>query len=78
MSDRIIVTVAPGAVGQIDRVAQDLRAAGVAVDQVLSGLGIITGSVDASRKAAAQGVPGVASVEADSDFQVPPPDSDIQ
>jgi hypothetical protein len=78
MPDRIIVTVDSNALDQIDRVAQDLRNAGVTVDQVLSATGIITGSVDAGRKAAVRRVRGVASVEADADFHIPPPDSDIQ
>jgi hypothetical protein len=72
MSDRIIVTVAPDALEQIDRVAKDLRSAGVTVDQVLSATGIITGSVDAGRMTVVGRVRGVASVEADTDFQLPP------
>ena len=78
MSKRIIVTVAPDALEQIDQVAHDLRGAGVTVDQVLSSTGIITGSVDAGRVGAVGQIRGVASVESDSDFQLPPPDSDIQ
>jgi hypothetical protein len=78
MSKRIVVTVDPDALNQIDRVAEDLRAAGVAVDQVLSATGIITGSVESGRMTAAGRVKGVASIEADSDFQLPPPDSDVQ
>jgi hypothetical protein len=72
MNDRILVTVAPGALGRIDRVAQDLRAAGVTVDQVLSASGIITGSVEASLMPAIGRVRGVASVESDTDVQLPP------
>jgi hypothetical protein len=68
MGDRIIVTVAPGDLSRIDRVAQDLRAAGVTVDQVLSATGIITGSVDASRLPAVGQVRGVASVGPDTDL----------
>jgi hypothetical protein len=78
MPNRVIVTVGARDLGRIDRVAQDLRQAGMAVDQVLSATGIITGTAEPHRMTALGGVPGVASVEPDADVQLPPPDSDVQ
>ncbi len=78
MPDSITVTVDDDHVGRIDDLANQLRAAGMQVHQVLGVVGIITGAVtDAARPAIAQ-VPGVASVENQQGFQLPPPDSDIQ
>jgi hypothetical protein len=67
MNARIIVTVAADAFGQMDRIAQDLRAAGVDVEQILFALGIITGSVDPKDLAMIRKVRGVGSVENESD-----------
>ncbi|MGH3788775.1 MAG: hypothetical protein ACRDRG_20000 [Pseudonocardiaceae bacterium] len=78
MSDSITITVDDDHVGRINDLANQLRAAGMQVHQVLGAAGIITGAVpDAQRPAIAQ-VPGVASVENQQEFQLPPPDSDIQ
>lgn len=78
MSDSITITVDDDHVGRINDVANQLRDAGMQVHQVLGSAGIITGAVtDAQRPAIAQ-VPGVASVENQQEFQLPPPDSDIQ
>ena len=78
MPNSITVTVDDDHLGRIEDVADQLRASGVQIHQVLGSVGIITGEVtDAQRPAIAQ-VPGVASVEDQQAFQLPPPDSDIQ
>ena len=74
MDERITVTVT----GDADAVAEQLRAAGVNVEQVLGEIGVITGSVPAGRRAALADVPGVLSVEAEQGFQLPPSDAEIQ
>jgi hypothetical protein len=74
MDERITVTVS----GDPDAVAEQLRAAGVNVEQVLSEIGIITGSVAAGQQASLADLPGVVSVEAEHSFQLPPPEAEIQ
>jgi hypothetical protein len=59
-------------------VANRLRASGMAVTAVLEEVGIITGSVPHQDLAAVQEVEGVASVTADHQVRVPPPDFDLQ
>jgi hypothetical protein len=72
------VTVDDGHLPAIDEVADALRARGMQVEQVLGALGIITGSVpDGSRPALAD-VEGVASVDEELTYQLPPPDSAVQ
>lgn len=72
MKTRIVVTVDPAQLGRIDEVAQSLTQAGMTVDQILSTTGIITGSADHGQTSALGAMPGIASVEPDSDFQIPP------
>lgn len=74
MDERITVTVS----GDPDAVAEQLRAAGMNVDQVLSEVGVITGSAAAGQQASLAEIPGVVSVEAEHGFQLPPSDAEIQ
>jgi hypothetical protein len=74
MEERITVTVS----GDPDAVAQQLRAAGMNVEQVLSQVGVITGSVAAGQQASLGDLPDVVSVEREHSFQLPSPDAEIQ
>jgi hypothetical protein len=78
MSDRIKVTAADDQMAQLDELADRLRAAGMEVDEVHRPIGIITGSVSSSARHSLQKLPGVAAVEDETTFQLPPPDADIQ
>jgi len=72
--EKITVTVS----GDADAVAQELRAAGMSVDQVLGAAGVVTGSVAAGKRASLADLSGVASVEAEHAFQIAPPDAEVQ
>jgi hypothetical protein len=74
----ISVTVDDEHLTGIDDVVAGLRASGMQVDQVLGGLGVISGSVPEDRQQSLQAVAGVKSVEASHHFQVPPPDAPVQ
>jgi len=74
MGERITVTVS----GDTDAVAEQLRAAGMNVEQVLTEVGIVTGSAAAGQQASLENLPGVVSVEAEHRFQLPPSDAEIQ
>jgi hypothetical protein len=78
MRRSVTVTVAGAQVGAIEELAGRLRQAGMDVAQVLGAVGIVTGSVDDSRLAAIEALPGVAAVEAQVSFQIPPPGADVQ
>ncbi len=77
VADNVIVTAADDQLADIEGLAERLRSAGMDVDQVLS-VGVITGSVPASRRASLAAVHGVDAVEDDGAISIPPPDSDIQ
>ncbi|MDQ4105125.1 MAG: ketohydroxyglutarate aldolase [Actinomycetota bacterium] len=78
MDEKITVTVGDDHVGDIAGVAEQLQAAGMNVDQVLDAVGIITGSVPSERRDALERLPGVAAVEGEHSFQIPPPDAEVQ
>jgi precorrin-6B methylase 2 len=72
MDQNVIVTVS----GDIEAVAERLRAAGMQVGQVLAEIGIITGSVDDERRAALADVAGVVAVEAEREVRISPPQAE--
>lgn len=78
MEEKITVTVDDAHARDVKGVADRLKGAGMNVDQVLDAMGNITGSVPADRRAGLQRLPGVAAVEGDQDFQIAPPDAEIQ
>jgi hypothetical protein len=78
VNQRITVQVDDEHVARLDGVADELRAAGMDVEQVLATIGIILGSVPSERRAALDAVRGVASIENEHTLRIPPSDSDIQ
>ena len=68
MVENIIVTVS----GDTEQIAEELRAAGMSVEQVLVEVGIVTGSVDAARRASLAAIPGVLAVETERNLRIPP------
>lgn len=78
MRRQVTVTVADSHAGAVADVAELLARAGMEVAQVLAAIGVITGAVDDELRAAIEAVPGVAAVQEQSDFQLAPPDADVQ
>ncbi len=78
MGDRVTVTIADDQGTDIDSTVERLRQAGMTIDQVLGAVGIVTGTVPASERSKIASVPGVAAVEDETSYQLPPPDSDVQ
>ena len=76
MDEPITVTVAADV--DIEVLAEQLRAAGVTVEQILPAIGVITGTVAAEQRAALADLPGVLAVTPEQTFDLAPPDSEIQ
>ena len=74
----VLVSIDDAHRDQMDKVAERCREAGLEVDQALGEVGIITGSIPQGKVSGLSGVKGVASVEPGGDYQIAPPDSDIQ
>ena len=77
-SAEVTVSVDDEHLGDVDGVAERLREAGLSVDALLAEIGVITGRIEESRADALRDVEGVADVERSREFQLPPPDSEIQ
>jgi hypothetical protein len=75
---RYTVTVDEGHLDHVDEVADALRAASIRVDGVHPGLGIVTVVAEQSSVAEIESVTGVESVTEEVDYQLPPPDAEIQ
>ncbi|MGB3761927.1 MAG: hypothetical protein WA966_01815 [Ornithinimicrobium sp.] len=76
---QVTVSVDDQHLKDIQTVATHLRDQGMHIDQILDGLGMITGSVpDQERSESVVHVTGVASVERQITYQLPPPDADVQ
>lgn len=62
----------------LDDVVEALRGCGMEVDQVLSTMGMVAGSVEAGTSGALGEVEGVADVSEAREIRLPPPDSPVQ
>ncbi|MBW0105145.1 hypothetical protein [Pseudonocardia sp. KRD291] len=78
MSEKVTISIADGHLDRIDEVVARLEQAGVQVEKVLRGVGVVIGSVEESGMRALGVLDGVGSVEPDRTVQLPPPDSDVQ
>lgn len=63
---------------RLPEVAERLQAAGLQIDQWLVEIGMITGSIAAEKMSSLTQIEGVANVESSQDYQIAPPDSEIQ
>ncbi|MEL6131017.1 MAG: hypothetical protein AAFR24_05395 [Cyanobacteria bacterium J06627_3] len=78
--DKVKVTISLDDVHleQIDQVTEQLKEAGLEVEQTLSTLGIVTGAIATDKLSSLSEVAGVESVEIDQTIQLAPPDSAVQ
>ena len=74
----VIVTVDDAHLAGVGAVADTLRERGLQVEQVLDGLGLITGQLPAGQPLTALRVAGVAAVEEARSVRLPPPDAPVQ
>ncbi|MBT9318001.1 ketohydroxyglutarate aldolase [Leptothoe spongobia TAU-MAC 1115] len=75
---KVNITIDDAHLEQIDQVTEALKSAGLEVEQTLSTLGIVTGSIASDKLSSLSEVAGVDSVESDKPIQLSPPDSDVQ
>lgn len=59
-------------------VVKKIKKAGMKVEQELDNLGIVTGSIDSEKLNSLHKVEGVSSVEEEREYQIPPPEDNIQ
>jgi hypothetical protein len=74
----VVVSVSDEHLDHLDDVVSELRAAGLHVHETLGRLGTVIGSVPSAQLSSLSDIEGVASVEPDREYRLPPPDSDVQ
>jgi hypothetical protein len=74
----VSVSVADASMDRFSEVVRHLKGAGLDVDQELEDIGVVTGSIDSEKAEMLGEVEGVSQVERSREFQIAPPDSDIQ
>ena len=75
---RVLVSVDDAHAGDLAKIVERLRAAGLEVDRSLAALGTVTGSIALARLAELEAVEGVAAAEPARDHRLAPPESEIQ
>lgn len=75
---QVTVSVDDAHLEQVEQVAEQLKTAGLDVEQTLFTIGVISGSVAPEQLDQLSQVAGVAAVEPDRSYQLPPPGTDIQ
>ncbi len=79
MSDvKILVSVDDAHLPQIQQVSQQLQSSGMNVEQTLSTIGVISGSVQPDKLNNLYQIEGVKNVESQESYKLAPPNSDIQ
>ncbi|MBD2206236.1 ketohydroxyglutarate aldolase [Calothrix sp. FACHB-1219] len=63
---------------QILEVVKSLQASGMKIEQIMEQIGVITGSIDSAQIEGISQVEGVAAVEVSQQYQLDPPESEIQ
>ncbi|MGH3980999.1 MAG: hypothetical protein ACRDRZ_18710 [Pseudonocardiaceae bacterium] len=76
--EKVVVSVAEEHLDDLPDVVDRVRAAGMVVEDVLDATGVLTGTIEAGAIGTLAAVPGVADVERQRSYQLPPPDSDLQ
>ena len=64
--------------GRMPEVIQNLQSAGMKVERSMEQLGLIVGSIDAKKVEGLSQIEGVLHAEPAREYQLPPPESDIQ
>jgi hypothetical protein len=75
---KVTITIADDHLAQTGTIAEQLRATGMNVEQVLEAVGMVTGWVAAEQQPSIEALAGVAAVEEETTFQLAPPDSEVQ
>jgi hypothetical protein len=75
---KVSISVDDTHIAEILDVAQRLQSAGMEVEQTLPSIGVISGSIDSDQVDFLYRIAGVQHIESDRNYQLPPPDSDIQ
>ncbi|MFB2935816.1 hypothetical protein ACE1B6_11235 [Aerosakkonemataceae cyanobacterium BLCC-F154] len=75
---KVSISVDDAHVDRISEVAKKLQSAGLVVEQILTTVGVISGSINSDQVNHLSQMEGVQHIEPEQSYQIAPPDSDIQ
>lgn len=75
---QVSVSVDNAHLPQIEQISQQLKLSGMNVEQTLSSIGVINGSIQSDRLNSLDQIEGVQSVEPQQSYRLAPPSSDVQ
>lgn len=75
---QISVSIDNAHLPQIERISQQLQSSGMNVEQTLSSIGVINGSIKSEQLNSLYQIEGVQNVEPQQSYQLAPPSSDLQ
>lgn len=75
---QVSVSVDDAHLAQIEQISQQLQSSGMNVQQTLSSIGVINGSIESDKLNSLTQIEGVKNVEPQQSYQLAPPSSDIQ
>lgn len=75
---RISVCVDDSHISEIEQISQKLRSSGMNVEQTLSTIGIVSGSIQSNKLNSLYQIEGVKNVEHQQSYQLAPPNFPIQ
>lgn len=74
----VSVAIDDANLAEFDAVLKRAKRAGLKAKRALPEIGVVTGTIDDEKLSALRKIKGIASVETNREFQLPPPESDTQ
>ncbi len=75
---KISVSIDDAHLPQIQQISEHLQSSGMSIEQILSSIGVITGSIESEQVNNLYQIEGVQNVESQQTYQIAPPDSEVQ
>lgn len=75
---QVSVSVDDAYLSQIEQISQQLQSSGMNVEQTLSSIGVINGSIESDKVNSLYQIEGVQNVESQQGYQLAPPNSELQ
>ena len=75
---QVSISVERAYLPQIEQISQQLQSFGMNVEQVLSSIGVISGSIEPDKLNSLYQIKGVQNIESQQSYQLAPPNSDLQ
>lgn len=75
---QVSVSVDNAHLPQIEQISQQLQSSGMNVEQTLSSIGVINGSIESDKLNSLNRIEGIKNVEPQQGYELAPPNSELQ